>query len=433
MKILLHIGSGKCGSTAIQACILRNRELLAHHGFYYPLPLKDGGVNHAGYFVDGAEDDFAELIDELENLASDGSYSWAILSAEGLFRMDSEEILSKLGALKAFDTHVLFYVRDQAELIQSGMLQKLKGSPSTMEFSPRLSPVRDFSKIVARWEEFSENRVLISRYDRDSFPKRNVLYDFFRIIDFKDFAGLQIPARDLNDSLTVESGSALSMLAASFDVDPGDWSNLVDAFLLAQRNFKLNKYFLSEAQVVQVREHYQAGNRALELEYGLAPISGGSACWRDEMIATSSLHPQLLGAALEIYAIPAIGEERSLSHQKLLRIMGPGWGRSHPWGAWNRGLESRLRFRVGKIKRRTYYHAVELQFIGRYGKEQRPCSEVTVNGQTFSSIDLSDWSTVIAMDELNDIMLIECEIRHDSLDQRRVYGLENVAVNFVPR
>ncbi|QFU74335.1 hypothetical protein EY643_00980 [Halioglobus maricola] len=412
---------------------MRNRELFAQNGFYYPLPLKGYGENHAGYFIDGAEDDFAKLIDELENLASCGRYSWAILSSESLFRLDSEEILSKLGALKTFDIRVLFYVRDQAELIQSGMLQKLKGNPSTIEFSPRLSPTRDFSKIVARWEKFSGNRALISRYDRDSFPKRDVLYDFFRVIGFEAFAGLQIPPRDLNDSLTVESGSALSMLAESFEVDSGDWSNLVEAFLLAQRNFTLNKYFLSEAEVEKVRQHYQAGNRALELEYGLAPITGSTACWRDETTAPSSLHPQLLAAALEIYAIPAIGGERSLSKKKLLRILGSGWGRSHPWGVWNHGLESSVCFRVGKVRNRTHYRAVELHFSGRYGKEQKRCSDVTINGQAFSSVDLSDWSTTILMDDLNDIMLIECEIRHDSLDQRRVYGLENVVVNFVPR
>ena len=202
--------------------------------------------------------------------------------------------------------------------------------PATMEFSPRLSPVRDFSEIVARWEKFS-------------------------------------------------------------------------------------------------------GNRALELEYGLATIMGGTPFWRDETTAPSSLHPQLLAAALEIYAIPATGGERSLSKQKLLRILGSGWGRSHPWGVWNRGLESRVCFRVGKVRKRTLYRAVEVHFSGRYGKEQKRCSDVTINGQAFSSVDLSDWSTTIVMDDLNDIMLIECAIRHDSLDQRRVYGLENVVVNFVPR
>ena len=43
-RILLHIGSPKCGSTYLQRALLQNRDRLAAHGIRYP---HDGG-EHPG-------------------------------------------------------------------------------------------------------------------------------------------------------------------------------------------------------------------------------------------------------------------------------------------------------------------------------------------------------------------------------------------------
>ena len=50
MKLIIHIGSDKCGSTAIQTSLALNRELLLKESIYVPVAGFGRASGHAGCF-----------------------------------------------------------------------------------------------------------------------------------------------------------------------------------------------------------------------------------------------------------------------------------------------------------------------------------------------------------------------------------------------
>ncbi|MEZ5503784.1 MAG: hypothetical protein R3E50_14405 [Halioglobus sp.] len=130
VQVVLHIGTDKTGSTSIQNTLFLNRDWLADRSIYVPSTGLGEGNGHATLLsrLDTAE--LASLAAELETARANGM-AQALLSWEGMasFRFGRSKIRRLVAALGAVEVRVLVYLREQAQIIQSGHLQQVKRNP----------------------------------------------------------------------------------------------------------------------------------------------------------------------------------------------------------------------------------------------------------------------------------------------------------------
>lgn len=132
MNIYLHIGSGKTGTTAIQNHFFHNREEYLKVGLYYPSHGLQGSGHH-GLAVLGCatmpaavKESFVNIINE----ANENACETILISSENLCFMTPEYIAEIADLFEGYVPKVIFYVRDQAALIESTYLEWQKsGGP----------------------------------------------------------------------------------------------------------------------------------------------------------------------------------------------------------------------------------------------------------------------------------------------------------------
>jgi hypothetical protein len=213
MRLILHIGTEKTGSTAIQQHLLENRDSLTARGVRVCESLGSG--NHralvAAFMPVGAEDDY------LRALAFDSEEARAAWRSETLdaFRKEvdaardacdtlvvsSEHFHSRLlqpvsvQALADFlqplfrDIEVLVYLRRQDEMALSFYSEKLRAGYVPPDILPLrnvqrrkagLPPYFDFEGLLDRWASaFGEANVSPRLYQRERFTGGDVVSDFF--------------------------------------------------------------------------------------------------------------------------------------------------------------------------------------------------------------------------------------------------------------
>jgi hypothetical protein len=229
LRILLHVGMPKAGSTALQAALAGARDRLARQGILYPRgPFIPRTHN---FFIAGIEERKRELprllrnayrerMDEIEPvfakwMAELGASLAArrpdtlILSSEWLFRLrgDSKfdrlnEILRGLG-----DTvEVVAYVRRPSDQYLSAAQQILKGSHVIKPVAPirYRTPLEGFARIA--------DKIHVVKYDRAAFPQGDIVRHFLQtfIPEARDIGeiGGDIPA--VNTTISAEGMSILA-------------------------------------------------------------------------------------------------------------------------------------------------------------------------------------------------------------------------------
>lgn len=171
MKLILHAGAHKTGTTSIQAALVGAAETLQKYGILYPV-LPDWEHNHTGLISGLAgsesnvgrlvrvklqalglsrEDYYRKQIESIRLQVERGNPSVVILSSEAFFNTEKYEvprIVDDLGFGRQ-DVQVLVYLREPASHYLSLIQQKLKHSstfkgPSSIKFWRTLSRYEDW-------------------------------------------------------------------------------------------------------------------------------------------------------------------------------------------------------------------------------------------------------------------------------------------------
>jgi hypothetical protein len=125
MRIHLHIGHGKTGTSAIQSFCALNRELLAEAGFDYPAHRSDP-LAVAGSVTSGnirITDDWPAVIRAACAGTACGN---VVFSNEGLFSAMEEDLAPVRALASEHDLRLLLYVRDPVEHFVSSYGQSVK-------------------------------------------------------------------------------------------------------------------------------------------------------------------------------------------------------------------------------------------------------------------------------------------------------------------
>jgi len=200
-RCILHIGSGKTGTSTIQKVMFKTRNWLDSIGYYYPL-------NHSRhFFLEGyvsenphkkqfyrtsfqtkeKADKF--LGQEIKRLKKDMSKSNAhtiVFSNETFHTMKVADIKKMSNFLSeiAEQVTVVCYVREPIAQSASLMQELVKGGDCVLESTPpaQFKASKSLPKYV---EVFGKENIVVREFNRKTLYQEDVLSDFCKIIGFE--------------------------------------------------------------------------------------------------------------------------------------------------------------------------------------------------------------------------------------------------------
>jgi hypothetical protein len=237
LDVVLHIGSGKTGTSSIQHFLHTNRARLADLGYLYPKT--PGRLRHIrlglSLLANEALPDSPDRR-QVERFASPEAFrrafrrrlfreinqsglSQLVLSDEGLWGLPDDALprLSRFTRRIAGSFRVVVYLRRQDDHLVSRYQQVVKLN-ETRRLVDRMEQVEwsrtyDYHSRIRTWRRLVEpDEFVIRRFERDSFVDRSLLQDFLTA------AGIDARADELegvephNESLDAESVEFLRIL-----------------------------------------------------------------------------------------------------------------------------------------------------------------------------------------------------------------------------
>lgn len=281
LKVIIHIGTHKTGTTSLQRFLASNEELLEQQGrILYPNigRNKRKGYHHplfkllyAGEFT-AYQEMAASILREAENR----SCHTVLLSSEVLSRATlTDEILREIHqSFQHCEVSILVYFRQQDSYLQSIYAEKVKrgrlAAPETiLDIDTDYLNYFKFTERYAR--VFGEHAMMVRSFDREKGPK---LYQhFLSALHISEHSAFHYPVKRANVSYPNRLLEALRLT--------NRWK-LVRFFMkrkavlkfartLAKRypTYMNTPILLSEQQAEEVRARFAESNRALVERYDL--------------------------------------------------------------------------------------------------------------------------------------------------------------------
>jgi hypothetical protein len=441
-RLVIHIGSDKAGSTAIQECLNANLSWYSNHGIHIP---RTGFMRMAGHptlFTNldspSLRRDLANEIRGLENADT------AILSWEGVHFFDSERRAELRSLIEicapGCELTFVYYVRDQLSLIQSGLLQQVKQlalQPSTIaalskpfhEIPPHLvglllNTKRAFHRRISDWkQDFPDAHFAVRLYDRAQLVNSDIIDDFHEALGIELDADFRRPTGLANLSLTAESAMVLNEYFQHTWTED-DRRRIVDSALSFRSG--TSKY-LHETSLRAVREYFASDNRHLAAAYpGCASMDTSDVKANegisDEIIRDcraflieQSEYPTIMGGSL---TGPALG------HLNLTE----GWTQPNMQGVWAVGTTSTMQFRPRSAHFGGLSPGVSVNLSGKYPGRRATTDELIINGEPFNEVDIFSSEIFIPVDLLDSSYRIRIDFHHrnkrsDPADPSRMFRL----------
>ena len=231
MRILLHVGMPKAGSTALQQALAGARDALARRGVLYPrAPLFQDSQNflvagleerrhamprmiRAAYEgrLDEIQPAFTKWLEGLRASVAASRPETLVLSSEWLFGLRGSSKFDRLGELlgglggPGGGIEIVAYVRRPSDQYLSAIQQTLKGShairpPAAVRYR---TPLEGFARIAGQ--------VHVIRYDRAAFPEGDIVRHF--VATFLPGAAEAIPPAPERSANTTISAEGMAILA----------------------------------------------------------------------------------------------------------------------------------------------------------------------------------------------------------------------------
>lgn len=212
-QLVVHIGAGKCGSSAIQGFLRFNHARLRSLGVLVPSSQmtaeRAGAPGYQVFFFQDllrrepleAKAILNRRIDEILELVDERQRRCIVISAENLSN-DARFAPMFAGLADRFDLQIVFYVRRQDDFLISAWHQwYLKTRDDFVDWlQEAVGRDGDWSERLSPWEAlYGTERICVRRYSRAHLIGGDVVRDFIRVAALPD-AEYQYADRETNRS-----------------------------------------------------------------------------------------------------------------------------------------------------------------------------------------------------------------------------------------
>ncbi len=214
MKIILHIGQSKTGTSAIQGFLTRKRKELQRHGVLYPVArvggfeVEMGSHNTVADALAGkvefpglsADDYFTQFFNEARRLDADvmilsGEHFiggqprlWDLADHQKYQEIYSEKIINLASYLAGHDVSIVVYLRPQVDWLSSTIAQNIKISrlaserpiyESDRQFFEMFKPCLRYCELMDLWNDIVKPQSITAvPYVRSNLVSNNSVSDF---------------------------------------------------------------------------------------------------------------------------------------------------------------------------------------------------------------------------------------------------------------
>ena len=283
MKLILHIGTEKTGSTSIQKFLLKNKMFLENQNILLPNSIINKIGNHRWGPVLAYEDDFEDIftkrifkknktirkklicekLNQFKKEISNSTADICVLSSEHFSsQLRRVEEIYKLNQIlkKLFDEiSIIVYIRNPIEAAISLLSTHIKcgGVPNGLNIEFFANRINNL-KIIENWESiFLRENLKIKLFNKEEFIDGNLIKDFCLASNIKLSSEFIFPGK-VNESLSLDQMKYLNYLNQYFppfinDRVNKERSNLTKFVL---KNFKSSSRFLPTKKEYDLFKRY---------------------------------------------------------------------------------------------------------------------------------------------------------------------------------
>lgn len=286
-RLLLHIGTGKTGTSSIQNFLYENRKTLRKH---FSVDYLDCGLTHNLHFGEPIHAHYAIVewvtkhdtrsLDQLIRQIESSSCHTVILSCENFYHhFDDSHIAFWHSLLAQFKTELLVYVRRQDLFMESAWKQQAKVGALRMPFPlflerhtkpEHLDAVHgNYHRMLKRWADmFRADAIRVRVFSSSSFANGDLIDDFLQAsgIDVSQ-KGIQLKRlAQTNVSLSSEFSEFIRRVNVTKLIAKKDQQRFLKS-IGETLDFK-NPPLLSTADRIAVLKNYEKSNQLLFSEFG---------------------------------------------------------------------------------------------------------------------------------------------------------------------
>ena len=213
MKLILHIGTGKTGTTSIQTALYDNHEKLQSLKISYPIgDSKDHNILEASVLEFGKlhrvyRSMYSENHEKPKNIAMDliqkiksSNSDYLVLSGEYFFALGSSEaeVLLDLLEVSPSDVKVICYVRNPSSYWLSGVQQYLKGS---WNLDGLISSRYRFKNGLINWGNVvGYDNVIVRQFSKSKLIGNDIVTDFCNVLSEITNCKVTLPSPGLRNT-----------------------------------------------------------------------------------------------------------------------------------------------------------------------------------------------------------------------------------------
>jgi hypothetical protein len=263
-KIILHIGSPKCGSTYLQRVMVQNSEALLRQGIHYPAP--EG--SHPGNAAHLAEISQAEI----DAMFAEGAHT-VVLSHEDLYSLSKRGIaLAEITKKAGIVVQLLVFLRPFSDFVFGDYSQFMKQFFDTFLAERKPYGGRDFETFAKRRIDTMKPAAYLTNWSK-LFPDLPIILDSHRniksvintVLGQPEDMVWDVPHHETNPSLRMQD---CDIIAASM-LDPACADDdIKQMFLNAFHHTQEPDMGRNPERIAWLEEQFRPHNEALLTQFG---------------------------------------------------------------------------------------------------------------------------------------------------------------------
>jgi hypothetical protein len=238
-NLILHIGMGKTGTSALQEFLGANRTLLEKNRLCYP---EYGSVSNAHHLLSphapkhGAEHWHFKAVAEWAVELKKTPLDTVLLSSELMAWASRNQVIEFCQSVKEhFHPTVVIYVRRQDNIIMADYNQQVKAGweKSAIENVWQNSVLKfNYQKIIDPWAAcLGKLNIVVRPYEQQQFHQGDIRYDFmYHVVGTEEYGAYAMPAGNANPRLNASAVSYKLQLYRTIS-DPSKVALFNDALL----------------------------------------------------------------------------------------------------------------------------------------------------------------------------------------------------------